>query len=374
MTSRKRIHRSEVTPEEWITHRKLRKKIASAKWYAKKKQAEIEEERRIREELAVTLLPKPDDPIWPDRITFAHWHAALDVKLRGFPVRPTYVPVLEWVWMTRRVQWWLDSELPRTGTRGCHAGLRIPWTCTRFVSRWKFLAMGEWMQARREGATCQEWTCSLIGAAFTAWHLQQSQLRFGWGAVARAIHHVTTLSTMTVQSIPPPHPHNIPPTQNPTKNTSRCDSMVSRSRKDPPLIDNWDNFVCWMNQTLFDPWMTQYNQDAIDPNDTVEDVDSSWSEDARNAEEVEEDEDTDWMDAYIQPFLNDVIQPSSLDQYVHTHTTHPSGSEYDEFPDHGSADTSCDQSECWIFDAPNLPSTGGNASPGNLVHGKPINP
>lgn len=37
---KKRVRKSMCSPEEWARHRKLRKKIASAKWYAKKKQVE----------------------------------------------------------------------------------------------------------------------------------------------------------------------------------------------------------------------------------------------------------------------------------------------------------------------------------------------
>lgn len=46
-----RLKKSETYPDVWQVHRKLRKKIALAKWYAKKKKREIREEHIHRQQL-----------------------------------------------------------------------------------------------------------------------------------------------------------------------------------------------------------------------------------------------------------------------------------------------------------------------------------
>lgn len=50
-----RVRRSQVTPDVWIRHRKLRKKIASAKWYATKKRKEIRQQHNHRDILEANL-------------------------------------------------------------------------------------------------------------------------------------------------------------------------------------------------------------------------------------------------------------------------------------------------------------------------------
>lgn len=62
--SHSRIRKSQVPPETWTRHRKLRKKIASAKWYASKKQRELQHQHTHREILDANHrdLIHPDAP------------------------------------------------------------------------------------------------------------------------------------------------------------------------------------------------------------------------------------------------------------------------------------------------------------------------
>lgn len=358
--SRKRVRRSDVTPEDWLTHRKLRKKIASAKWYAKKKQTEIEEEHRVRAELAEKLLPKPEDPIWKDPDVYAHWHASLDYECRGFPLRPSKCPVQDWIRGTHYIQDWLVRILPLSGDRGCD-GTHIPWNSARFGRVWRRVAMGEWMESlRTPGRTFLGWTVSVVGAAFVAWQLQQAHLSFEWREVARAIHHVVTTNTMNVQTHPIPVPHNSPPNQNPTKKEDRTiDHPMSHTH-------TWAEFRCWMNTNLFDPcWTTEWNDEG--QLSLTTEFDST---------ECEDDEDTLWMDEYMQPFLRCELQPSSLDQFsdaipirgTYAHWDHIDG-QSNGSPSHSSDD----QSECWIFDNNNPPSTNGSDDPEVHGRGSPTN-
>lgn len=369
-TSRKRVRRCDVTEEIWTQHRKLRKKIASAKWYAKKKKAEIDEEHRVRGELALKLLPKPEDPIWPDRVVFSHWHAALDSELRGYPLRPSVIPVETWVQGTQLVERWLCYHLRCMGDRGCGRDVHIPWESCTFGTSWRQLAMGEWVHSYRTGTPWLGWTCSLLGAVFVAWHLRQKQLSFGWQAVARAMTQVITISTMSVHIQPNPHPPHIhPPNQNPVKNATRNDGIGHAN--DPPNSVTWCEWVHWMNRALFDEWVDDWDvhtEDEYDPDfsDTLADAD---------------DENYDWMDAYIQPFLNCEVQPSSLD-HLSSGSTHLHESEqcndsignlYDEQSHTGPAHSTEYEPSCWISDPTDLLNINGNVHPASPDHRSPTN-
>lgn len=362
--SRSRVRRAEVTETEWIEHRKLRKKIASAKWYAKKKRAEIEEEHRVRAELAVKCIPPPEAPVWSDPVVFAHWHAGLDYQLRGFPLRPSSVCVVDWVRGTRTIHAWLSDRLPRTGERGCD-GVRIPWTTSpRFARVWRRLAMGEWCDALRSGSEWTGWTCSVVGAAFAAWHIQQSRLSFAWGAVARAMNQVVTVSTMRVHNQAHPVPHNQPPNQNPTKNADRVDMDPLQS------VRNWHDWVRWMNQYLFDPLGT--SDDETPPDDT-------------HSLNMRDGESFDWMDDHLSPFRVCEEQPSSLDPLSESVASQilndilfPSDDtrgDYDHRqPCPGATHSPDDEPTCWISDPNSLPSISGSVDLEDLDPGNPINP
>lgn len=93
------MKRSAVSPEEWLRHRKYRKKIASAKWYAHKKQREIEEEhthrRRIEEELREKERQR-QGYVWPEHRHRNEWAAVVAHLCRGYPVRPDHQCATQW--------------------------------------------------------------------------------------------------------------------------------------------------------------------------------------------------------------------------------------------------------------------------------------
>ena len=93
------MRRSSVTAEEWTRHRKLRKKIASAKWYAHKKQREIEEEHTHRQRLEEELLQtqrRTQGYVWPDSRQRNEWVAVVAHHCLGYPVRPSDQCPLQW--------------------------------------------------------------------------------------------------------------------------------------------------------------------------------------------------------------------------------------------------------------------------------------
>lgn len=79
-----------MTPSEWIRHRKLRKKIASAKWYILKKQRQLEEQRAIQQHrLAEQLVLREQKKgwIWPDVQLRDEWYAVNAHLSWGYPSR-----------------------------------------------------------------------------------------------------------------------------------------------------------------------------------------------------------------------------------------------------------------------------------------------
>lgn len=80
-TGSHRVRRTQVSAETWTRHRKLRKKIASAKWYVSKKQREIRQQHTHRQILDANLrdLHHPEAP-WNQihrLYEWAHWPATL---------------------------------------------------------------------------------------------------------------------------------------------------------------------------------------------------------------------------------------------------------------------------------------------------------
>lgn len=315
-----RIRRVDVTPKEWIAHRKLRKKIASARWYRKKKRMEIAEENRLRQELADTLIRKNDAPIWTDERVQAGWQMSLDHMYRGYPACPDPERyAVAWCRATRNVEEWLCWRLPRTGERGC-VGCHIPWGSrsddrhvSPFLRTWRHLAMGEWW-ASEEGTGSGAyvgWTLSVLGAAFSAWQLQRERIGVPWSDIARTMYRVTTTSTMMDQYKPKPDPQRIPPHQNPTKNTHTTQPPPAIHRRDTLRhVLDWDDWIVWMNRFLFDSCETDSSRD--DPTTTT--YDDAYDTQPSHDEEEEEDEEEDdtWMDELLHTTLRN------------THTTQPS--------------------------------------------------
>lgn len=114
------MKKSSVSPEEWIRHRKLRKKIASAKWYAQKKQREIDEQNTHREQLEREHAHRQAESghlIWPDPVRRAEWYGVVAHHSHGYPVRPPEVDPLRWrTWVER-----IEADVEELCTRATQA-------------------------------------------------------------------------------------------------------------------------------------------------------------------------------------------------------------------------------------------------------------
>ena len=93
------MKRSAVSAQEWIRHRKLRKKIASAKWYAHKKQREIEEEHTHRQRIEEDLREQERlrrGYTWPSVRQRCEWIAVVNHLAKGYPERPSTTDAILW--------------------------------------------------------------------------------------------------------------------------------------------------------------------------------------------------------------------------------------------------------------------------------------
>lgn len=93
--TKKRLKKRETPLDVWIAHRKARKKLASAKWYAKKKKREIQDQNSKRQKLETEWQQRQQQPVWTPT-QFCEWRCALEHHNRGWPVRPVDIPAEDW--------------------------------------------------------------------------------------------------------------------------------------------------------------------------------------------------------------------------------------------------------------------------------------
>lgn len=91
------MRRKEVTPEEWIKHKKLCKKRASAKWYLKKraKELEIRDQQDAQRKKQQRHMEEGTHPDWTDEQRLV-WRCDLYRRI-GWPARPSHIPPQDWI-------------------------------------------------------------------------------------------------------------------------------------------------------------------------------------------------------------------------------------------------------------------------------------
>lgn len=84
------------TPHDaWIIHRKLRKKIASARWYAKKKKNELGIQRQRRLTLEQRWREHIRKSIWTLE-QYSEWRCVCAHMFHDWPACPTNIPAMDW--------------------------------------------------------------------------------------------------------------------------------------------------------------------------------------------------------------------------------------------------------------------------------------
>jgi hypothetical protein len=91
------MRRKDVDEATWIKHKKLCKKRASAKWYLKRRQAELEEkdkeDKQKRQE--ESYIRNGNHPEW-STVQRQEWQCALEHRV-GWPPRPDHIPPDHWL-------------------------------------------------------------------------------------------------------------------------------------------------------------------------------------------------------------------------------------------------------------------------------------
>ena len=94
----KRLRKKETPLDVWKAHRKLRKKIASAKWYAKKKKVIVAHQQALQNELEAAHRERQRRRLWTTE-QYMYWRCATEHALHDFPVRPNHIPPGDWLQM-----------------------------------------------------------------------------------------------------------------------------------------------------------------------------------------------------------------------------------------------------------------------------------
>ena len=356
--------KADTDPDVWMAHRKERKKIASARWYAKKKRREIQEECKLRQTLEMQYQAKlsnqPNYVFWRNAEDRWHWQSLLDHAVRGYPVRPNTVPPEQWCTWTRTVEDQL--QYTRAHLRGA-VWQGVPWDDRFFTKILRQLGIRELRSSHprdprhhhSEPTTQQQsknsshppsplWTCGPWGALFAglvrrgwplAWwpHIIRITYQLPTQRVptsqthptVRHVHHSTAWTTPNTH----PAPHHTPQPKADTNDDVR--PMESEVFQDLISIVTWTHWIRWMQHHLFPT--ASHSNNPNDPTTTV--IPVSWydSDDEREWYEqwrtqppsVRGEEDLDEDDDLNHENLSD-WWPDSLDSSEDTNEPrfHPS--------------------------------------------------
>lgn len=136
----RRLRKRDTPPDVWKAHRKLRKKIASAKWYAKKKKVLNAKQEELQTALDEAHRQRQRQRLWTTE-QFQFWRCSTEHHLHDFPVRPRDIPPGEWLHM-------IDQTYAAMA-RMLDAHEDVSWYTRERKRILKGLAMGELMNERR---------------------------------------------------------------------------------------------------------------------------------------------------------------------------------------------------------------------------------
>lgn len=249
------MKRREVTAEVWIAHRKERKKIASAKWYAAKKKREQQRQRLKRQQLEAELAAKQEANnryIWKTAEERASWRCVVDHLRRGWPCRPSHIAALDWCeiidladeciqrmgidWSGRPPQHLATvRELCVRELRDCYeSGGGLPRIRERIRSRSSAVAHHN-VDSRASNSAWESmaswltggwfpFVCTGVGCVFLQLAVL-GQLRL-WPGLVHQMYRVQQATTTTDQQNGDNPPHTSPPHQNPMQSPCLNDPVI----------------------------------------------------------------------------------------------------------------------------------------------------
>jgi hypothetical protein len=256
------MRKSRTPPDEWIAHRKLRKKIASARWYLKKKQLERREEFDREQYLRAQNRKLCDGscPIWtPEQL--AQWRCTTSFMFHGWPKCPASCSPVHWCEL---------MDIAQAAIQSVQTLALYPWSIRKshLVQRLTMAELYEaYVQADRSTACihsranaslscshslrdnehvacldvestpsnvlrrilCGDWfptVCTGVGLLFVQVALLGQLHR--WSSMCRHMYQVYMTNTTSDQYIVPNPPQTSPPIQNPMQNACLQDPMVQQ--------------------------------------------------------------------------------------------------------------------------------------------------
>lgn len=258
------MRKCRTPPDEWIRHRKLRKKIASARWYLKKKRLERAENANREEYLRAQNRKLCDGscPIWtPEQL--AQWRCVTSFMFHGWPKCPASCTPSHWCelmdiaqtsiqsvqlqsplpWSTKKiylVQRLTMAELYEAyvqagrSTERIHSRANASRNCSHSSgdnnasaqdldavhsapsTLWRRLLCGDWFPT----------VCTGVGLLFVQVVLVGQVQR--WSSMCRHMYHVYTTTMRNDQYNAPNPPHTTPPIQNPMQNACLQDAIIQQ--------------------------------------------------------------------------------------------------------------------------------------------------
>lgn len=352
VASRSRRMRKHLTaPDVWVKHRKLCKKRASAKWYAKKKQREIKEQNDHRRALEHVLQQKSKEYLWSP-LQRTHNRVFLASLHFGYPMWDGVTPIALW-------DYWKDTTEEALENLHTHFPERSIHPTVYDVSL-RRLGMGCWKDTTGETPFHRfkdayglngPWLVSPLGyvlVRLVEQHVPQQDWS-RWIQASHRIYHCMTLhkdNSMTTGKSVTPH-------TNPTMNWIRDDTTDKEWHEWHDMIDEFNE---WMETQPPSPTTELYHDSDNDKEessdddeddiaigwnarlqeilDTFDDRDSHSGDDADGAKQ--EDLPTQQQQRYCGG-----ISTQSIPIPIHCQPTH------EQYPDYSIDTFSDESSEHW---------------------------
>lgn len=278
-----RLRKQDTDPDVWQAHRKLRKKLASAKWYAKKKEREIREQRVHRRVLEANLRDQERAAQEILRLhearQQAYWRCVVGHHVHHYPVRPESVEPEVWcLWIDE-----VEAQLERTRNelRTMTWSNHVPWEddVPGFTKILRQLGMRE----LRAGTPVEErWMCGIWGVLLAGCIRRYGGPLTGmpvWLAIRKAVCQTKTVHPTHMHSnhhTHPVHPPTAAPSTTPIQNDHHIDILRHWQRWIEFYVfpvdrmtggENKDSQQAWYDTDEEEEWLREW--ELIDHSQTM---------------------------------------------------------------------------------------------------------
>lgn len=318
-----RLRKADTPPEIWTAHRKLRKKIASAKWYAKKKKREIREQNRHRRELEAALQQSTHPWIWVDAWNRAYWRCVVEHHVRGYPPRSEDVDPHTYLQRVDAVEERIRTT--RHQLRHEEWARYVPWDDDLGFVR--ILRQLGW---RDEDGTL-DWVTGPEGVWLAGCiRFVGGDVRTGWD-MARAVFHTRNVHPThahTTNQAVGPHPPTTPPSKTPHQNADHdIQRWIAHTLLFPPSPSAMH--PSWYDSDEEEDWLREWNAETTTTDHLPPTTTRYTEEDSQNS-----------LPSSLDHFVDEIFQPNRI-------ITQPPTPDYDADQHEGSGaeDSDADESD-----------------------------